>query len=363
MDFNLKQWRDESEQQQQEEDQNPKLFSSALPLFFSEPNSNLSATNYSSEYHHPNTSSATKFPRMVSYFSTSQWQELELQALIFRHMIAGAVIPTELLHLVKKSLINSPSSPYYQPSLLQSGYWGRAATDPEPGRCRRTDGKKWRCSRDVVAGQKYCERHVHRGRNRSRKPVENTTSAAGAPYVGGGSALKTNCSVAGRGVGAGGGGTSCFTITHSTDLLHMNQRSCDSIIGTNDERSSGQTLWHFFDDWSKSQHETDNAATNLSISMPGNSSSDFSLKLGTGIGDEPITQVVSGERDDNSSNNNNNKAQLNWGGMGWESNPIAPMGGPLAEVLRSSMSNSSSPKSVLHRLQQGNVSDASYVTS
>jgi len=53
--------------------------------------------------------------------------------------------------------------------------------DPEPGRCRRTDGKKWRCARDVVAGQKYCERHMHRGRNRSRKPVElpTPTSTAG----------------------------------------------------------------------------------------------------------------------------------------------------------------------------------------
>ena len=44
--------------------------------------------------------------------------------------------------------------------------------DPEPGRCRRTDGKKWRCSKDVVPDQKYCERHMHRGRQRSRKPVE-----------------------------------------------------------------------------------------------------------------------------------------------------------------------------------------------
>lgn len=35
--------------------------------------------------------------------------------------------------------------------------------DPEPGRCRRTDGKKWRCSRDVVPDQKYCSRHMHRG--------------------------------------------------------------------------------------------------------------------------------------------------------------------------------------------------------
>ena len=45
-------------------------------------------------------------------------------------------------------------------------------TDPEPGRCRRTDGKKWRCSKNVVPDQKYCERHMHRGRQRSRKPVE-----------------------------------------------------------------------------------------------------------------------------------------------------------------------------------------------
>ncbi|KAL0009217.1 hypothetical protein SO802_010719 [Lithocarpus litseifolius] len=27
----------------------------------------------------------------------------------------------------------------------------------------RTDGKKWRCSKDVVRDQKYCEQHMHRG--------------------------------------------------------------------------------------------------------------------------------------------------------------------------------------------------------
>lgn len=57
--------------------------------------------------------------------------------------------------------------------------------DPEPGRCRRTDGKKWRCSRDAVPDQKYCERHINRGRHRSRKPVEgqnghNTNAASAA---------------------------------------------------------------------------------------------------------------------------------------------------------------------------------------
>ena len=44
--------------------------------------------------------------------------------------------------------------------------------DLEPRRCRRIDGKKWRCSKDVVPDQKYCERHMHRGRQRSRKPME-----------------------------------------------------------------------------------------------------------------------------------------------------------------------------------------------
>jgi len=50
-------------------------------------------------------------------------------------------------------------------------YFGKKL-DPEPGRCRRTDGKKWRCSKEAAPDSKYCERHMHRGRNRSRKPVE-----------------------------------------------------------------------------------------------------------------------------------------------------------------------------------------------
>lgn len=43
---------------------------------------------------------------------------------------------------------------------------------PDLERCRRTDGKKWRCSKNVVPHQKYCERHVNRGQQRSRKPLE-----------------------------------------------------------------------------------------------------------------------------------------------------------------------------------------------
>lgn len=48
----------------------------------------------------------------------------------------------------------------------------RGIMDPEPGRCRRTDGKKWRCHGRVVPDQKYCPRHMHRGSQRSRKLVE-----------------------------------------------------------------------------------------------------------------------------------------------------------------------------------------------
>lgn len=48
---------------------------------------------------------------MGSHFSLSQWQELELQALIFRYMLVGASVPPELLQPIKKSLLHS--SPYF----------------------------------------------------------------------------------------------------------------------------------------------------------------------------------------------------------------------------------------------------------
>ncbi|MCI00268.1 growth-regulating factor 4-like, partial [Trifolium medium] len=68
--------------------------------------------------------------------------------------------------------------------------------DPEPGRCRRTDGKKWRCSKEAYPDSKYCERHMHRGRNRSRKPVESQTMAQSSSTV-------TSLTVAGGGSRAG----------------------------------------------------------------------------------------------------------------------------------------------------------------
>ncbi|KAB2034953.1 hypothetical protein ES319_D04G119000v1 [Gossypium barbadense] len=291
---------------------------------------------------------------MGSFFSLSQWQELELQALIFRYMLAGAAVPPQLLQSIENStILHSPSYflhhpirhvSHYQPPLLQSGYWGRAAMDPEPGRCRRTDGKKWRCSRDVVAGQKYCERHVHRGRNRSRKPVEmlkssgacttiinNSTlvgAADGVVDVGCGGLKPTSLIPNSPLELAGDRANSLLLSGHSppVDLLRLNYSSSDSKNvhkGLFEAQNYGQMLRQFFDDRPRSLQQPDNpaespmsSATCLSISMPGNSSSDVSLKLSTGKGD-----------------------QLNWA-AGWASNQVASMGGPLAEALRSSMSNS-----------------------
>ncbi|KAB2607735.1 growth-regulating factor 3-like [Pyrus ussuriensis x Pyrus communis] len=394
MDFHLKQWK--TQQQEPSEEQHsakiPKLdldphqnsehpsAGYALPLFVSEPNTKiLSAFSDSS----PATS---RFPKMGSYFSLSQWQELELQALIFRYMAAGAAVPSELLQPIRKSLLRSApyflhhplqQFPHFQPALLQSGYWGRAAMDPEPTRCRRTDGKKWRCSRDVVAGQKYCERHVHRGRNRSRKPVEvTTTTTTTTTGCGGGSGSNlniattttTNTSASGAHFALSGSSSS-----PSVDLLHLNQSSSESkpenrsLFESHGEfsasaKSDSHVLRPFFDDWPGKLQELDNAgsrpssmnsATSLSISIRGNTSSDVSLKLSTGNGVEPGHQDSHAER---------GQPQLNWP-AGWATNQMASMGGPLAEALRSSSNSNSSPTSVLHRLPRSSASETSFIST
>ncbi|CAA6658677.1 unnamed protein product [Spirodela intermedia] len=93
-------------------------------------------------------------------FTASQWQELEHQALIFKYMASGP----------------GPPGPH-RPHKEELMGFGKKVEDPEPWRCRRTDGKKWRCSKEAFPDSKYCERHMHRGKNRSRKPVEISIAA------------------------------------------------------------------------------------------------------------------------------------------------------------------------------------------
>ncbi|RWW10843.1 hypothetical protein GW17_00025592, partial [Ensete ventricosum] len=102
-----------------------------------------------------------------------------------------------LLHIILDGyvfILNSVS--YYS-------YYGKKP-DPEPGRCRRTDGKKWRCSKDAYPGSKYCERHMHRGRNRSRKPVESQTVSPSQ------TSSSTLTSLSPSGSNAGGTGVGSF---------------------------------------------------------------------------------------------------------------------------------------------------------
>nr|XP_043626337.1 growth-regulating factor 3 [Erigeron canadensis] len=327
----------------------------ALPLFSSEPTSS-SSTKPSKEMMQGMSS---------GYFSMGQWQELEIQALIYRHMLTGSPIPAQLLHLLLNSNSNSTNSnsPFYPlsnfPTLYQTGggYWGKGGMDPEPGRCRRTDGKKWRCSRDVVAGHKYCERHIHRGRNRSRKPVEiptpTTTVTTTTNHIGGALPYATLASGGSSSSSSGVSGHSPFF-----DQLHLNQRSSSQGKMPENIKSSGsQVLRPFFDDWPRTVQEQEMLATSLSISVPGDAPSDFSLKLSTGNNDSGRHgEEMNGERE---------RAPLNWG-MLWGTNNAGSMGGPLAEALRSSStSNSSSPTSVLHQLQRGSTttSETSYVTT
>ncbi|KAJ1281287.1 hypothetical protein BS78_04G295200 [Paspalum vaginatum] len=114
-------------------------------------------------------------------FTASQWQELEHQALIYKCLASGKPIPAYLMpplrRILDSALATSPSLAFPpQPSLgwgcFGMGFGRKPDEDPEPGRCRRTDGKKWRCSKEAYPDSKYCEKHMHRGKNRSRKPVE-----------------------------------------------------------------------------------------------------------------------------------------------------------------------------------------------
>ncbi|KAK4422469.1 Growth-regulating factor 3 [Sesamum alatum] len=109
-------------------------------------------------------------------FTAMQWQELEQQAMIFKYLVAGLPVPLDLVMPIRRGFEALSARFVHHPSLGYGSYYGNKF-DPEPGRCRRTDGKKWRCSKDAHTDSKYCERHMHRGRNRSRKPVESQSTS------------------------------------------------------------------------------------------------------------------------------------------------------------------------------------------
>ncbi|XP_073393800.1 growth-regulating factor 4 isoform X3 [Physcomitrium patens] len=163
-------------------------------------------------------------------FTTSQWAELEHQALIFKYMMAGVNVPQELLNPIRKSVATMNGLASHHTANLGWGAFHLGVpnnTDPEPGRCRRTDGKKWRCARDVVPDQKYCERHMHRGRHRSRRPAEGQTSSASQSGSVASSAPQPAIAV---------GASRTSTPTPGTSLTHSNLRP--AILTGNSQSTS-----------------------------------------------------------------------------------------------------------------------------
>lgn len=117
----------------------------------------------------------------VVRFTEEQVEELNRQMLIYKYMVWGLPVPFQLLLPIWRSFSSSSFPPYFylyrrsSPLVLAffcGGFDHRQMMDPEPGRCRRTDGKKWRCHQSVIPNEKYCEKHMHRGSKRSRKLVE-----------------------------------------------------------------------------------------------------------------------------------------------------------------------------------------------
>lgn len=125
----------------------------------------------------------------VACFTEQQLEEFKAQLVIFKYMVSGLPVPIQLLLPIWRCFPSSVSPLYcdlrrrkpFFLGLSNCGFNNPYLMDPEPGRCRRTDGKKWRCHHAVVPNQKYCERHMHRGSKRSRKLVEGSTQASMNP--------------------------------------------------------------------------------------------------------------------------------------------------------------------------------------
>ncbi|KFK37340.1 hypothetical protein AALP_AA4G243800 [Arabis alpina] len=116
-----------------------------------------------------------KWPCMKS----AQLLEFQMQTLVYRYIEAGLRVPHHLVVPIWNSLVLSTSNYHIQHNHhSSSSVMSGKVEEAEPTRCRRTDGKKWRCSNTVLPSEKYCERHMHRGRNRSRKLVESTYEVA-----------------------------------------------------------------------------------------------------------------------------------------------------------------------------------------
>ncbi|KAG8391699.1 hypothetical protein BUALT_Bualt01G0214400 [Buddleja alternifolia] len=119
-----------------------------------------------------------------SIFTDAQFHEFYQQILVYNFFSSLLPLPLNLFLPIWHKVLDSFGPAIFKkyPSLTGFGSWNSDCSstmdDSEPGRCRRTDGRKWRCSKNVIPNQKYCERHMHRGRQGSRKRVEPIQSVS-----------------------------------------------------------------------------------------------------------------------------------------------------------------------------------------
>ncbi|KAD4888298.1 hypothetical protein R6Q59_034644 [Mikania micrantha] len=294
-------------------------------------------------------------------FTPSQWMELEHQALIYKHFVANVPVPSNLLDPLRKSL-NSFLFPGSTPYASRSYGWGSfhlgfsGNNDPEPGRCRRTDGKKWRCSRDAVPDQKYCERHINRGRHRSRKPVESQNGKAvsgpaaskAGPVVSSSSvpvsttlahaiASSTQTPIT-RTQEAQAYGINSFSVPKQSKPI---EESSDSLLYSanygsflDHGASNANQLPSFVDEWSKDELIKPDW-TQLSMSIP-MGASDFSSSSNSPVQEKLVVPplVLTPEFDLDPTQ----KHASNWIPISWGNSSL--MGGPLGEALNQTTSSS-----------------------
>ncbi|XP_051130034.1 growth-regulating factor 10-like [Andrographis paniculata] len=110
------------------------------------------------------------------HFTFMQLRELEQQSLIYTYIEKQIPIPTSLILPIWRSFPSSLVRTFY-PNLLHLDI--KSKVEAEPGRCRRTDGKKWRCAKLVAHGHKYCRAHLHRGRLRPNHHDRRTVANKG----------------------------------------------------------------------------------------------------------------------------------------------------------------------------------------
>ncbi|XP_012449608.1 growth-regulating factor 1 isoform X2 [Gossypium raimondii] len=337
-------------------------------------------------------------------FTPSQWMELEHQALIYKYITSNVPIPSNLLIPIRKALGSTDFSSFSGAPLKTNTLgWGAFRlgfsnnTDPEPGRCRRTDGKKWRCSRDAVADQKYCERHMNRGRHRSRKPVEGQSGhSAGATSTTTTKVMSTVSSALASVVVPISGCSESNSLTvaqqqfknlqpvtapvnrllvnkeTSGERLHestldlkskensflMPMQQLITTFGSSQDlicqaTESQHSLREFIDDWPKSQSDRSTISwpevdvksdmTQLSISIP-MAASDFMSSTSSPSNEKLSSSPLRLSREFDTMHmglgvgsviNEPNHKQANWIPISWENS----MGGPLGEVLHSTNSS------------------------